>query len=64
MTGYATSYEELRKEFLALPNAEARLDWMATLPQDSPFFTRKLEAGEFFEMETRLGLLGSLRATP
>lgn len=50
MTGKPT-YEELRKIFLALPNADARLAWMETLPEDSSFFMSEPRNPEFSSME-------------
>lgn len=54
MTGKPT-YEELRKVFLALPNADARLAWMEKLPDDSSFLMSEPRNPEFSSMEREMG---------
>ena len=54
MTGKPT-YEELRKIFLALPNADVRLAWMETLPDDSSFFMSEPRNPEFSSLEREMG---------
>ena len=53
MTGKPT-YEELKAVFLSLPTADARLEWMETLPDDSSFFIKEPRSQEFFSMEQEM----------
>jgi hypothetical protein len=56
------TYEELRKIFLALPNADKRLAWSMTLPDDSSFFMSESRNPEFFSMEREMHSRGSTQA--